>query len=186
MNYRTALTSTDLKNGVTICIERSLSQFNDEHTVGAAGLSVKPGVRNLSLLLTWKQNLKHIYQHVGSFNINLNHCETFKAQNSNSSMTCSERRLTEVIPWSESTRRATIPGQSHLWSSAQRFPPRLWHIHLLIFDSGTQMILKLTSPKHLKCLLRRFDFNLHTAGHVHVVILILSENFRLRWSSLRR
>lgn len=129
---------------------------------------------------------KHIYQHVGSFNINLNHCETFKAQNSNSSMTCSERRLTEVIPWSESTRRATIPGQSHLWSSAQRFPPRLWHIHLLIFDSGTQMILKLTSPKHLKCLLRRFDFNLHTAGHVHVVILILSENFRLRWSSLRR
>ena len=43
----------------------------------------------------------------------------------------------------------------------------------------------LTFPEHLKCLLSRFDFDLHTTSHIHVVILILSEDSRLRWSTLR-
>lgn len=51
-NYGTGNVVSDLENVVAICIKRSLSQFNNEHTVRAAGLSVQTSVCNLPLLLT--------------------------------------------------------------------------------------------------------------------------------------
>lgn len=85
----------------------------------------------------------------------------------------SERRLTQVISWTEPTRRPAIPGQSHLENITAA------SVAKNICGSETET---LTSPEHLKCFLSRFDFDLHTAGNVHVVVLILSKDFRLRRS----
>lgn len=49
---------TNLENVVAVGIKRSLSQFDDEDTVGATGLSVQTGVGHLPLFLTWGKNNK--------------------------------------------------------------------------------------------------------------------------------
>lgn len=51
--------SANLQNVVAIGIKRSLNQFDHEDAVGAAGLSVQAGVRNLPFLLTCKTRETH-------------------------------------------------------------------------------------------------------------------------------
>lgn len=71
MNYRAAalgpdiLKPTDLENTVPVCIQRGLSQLDDEHAVGATGLSVQAGVCDLPLLLACNsvENLKVIHSY---------------------------------------------------------------------------------------------------------------------------
>lgn len=84
----------------------------------------------------------------------------------------------EVISWSELTRRARIPSQTNLRSSVQgKKTKNPWSEQLCVLPLKCP---PLTFPKHLKRFLGRFDFNLHTTGNIHVVVLVLSENFRLR------
>lgn len=69
---------TDLENVVAVSIKRSLSQFNNEHTVGATGLSVQAGVSNLPLFLTWnnivKANVfKYLDSQISSSHVNLSY-----------------------------------------------------------------------------------------------------------------
>ncbi len=109
--------SSDLKHIVSICIQRCLCQFNNEHTVRAAGLTVQLRVCNPALLLTCVQKTKDLIQQLCLLTTNK-------------------------------------------------------HLH------------QLTSPKDFKSFLCWLDLNLSAPSHIHVVILIFTQYFRLGRSEM--